>query len=46
MMTTATLLIIAKTCPLTDEWVKKMWHTHTHGVYTHVHTQWTITQSQ
>ena len=22
-------------CPLTDEWIKKMWYTHTH---THIHT--------
>ena len=34
MMTTATLLIIAKTweqpkCPLTDEWIKKMWYIYT-----------------
>ena len=33
------LFTIAKTwkqskCPLTDEWIKKMWHTHTH-----THTQ-------
>ena len=41
----AELFTIAKTwkqpkCPLTDEWIKKMWctqtHTHTH---THTHTQ-------
>ena len=35
----AELVTIAKTwkepkCPLTDEWIKKMWHTHTH-----THTQ-------
>ena len=36
-------------CPLTDEWINKMWcvciyvHTHTH---THTHTQWNITQPQ
>ena len=46
-MTTATLLIIAKTweqpkCPLTDEGLKKMWHIyihvykHTHGIYTYM----------
>ena len=46
-MTTATLLIIAKTweqpkCPLTDEGLKKMWHIYiymyinTHMAYTHI----------
>ena len=25
-------------CPLTDEWIKKMWHTHTH-----THTEWNTT---
>ena len=32
----------------TDRWMDKdnVAHTHTHGVYTHIHTQWTITQSQ
>ena len=50
----AALLTIAKTwkqpkCPLTDEWIKKVWciyiyiyiyiHTHTHiYTYTHTHT--------
>ena len=33
-------------CPLTDEWIKKMWsvciHTHTH-THTHVHTHYTHT---
>ena len=24
-------------CPLTDEWIKKMWYTHTH-THTHTHT--------
>ena len=32
-------------CPLTDEWIKKMWcvyiNTHTH---IHTHTQWNTTQ--
>ena len=37
----AALFTLAKTwkpskCPLTDEWVKKMWCIHTH---THTHTQ-------
>ena len=36
----AALFTIARTwkqprCPLTDEWIKKLWHTHTH---THTHT--------
>ena len=50
-MTTATLLIIAKIweqhkCPLTDEWIKKMWHIyiymphiwyiHTYGIHTYM----------
>ena len=34
-MLTAALFTIAKTwkqakCPLADEWIKKMWYTHTH----------------
>ena len=38
----AALFTIAKTwkqskCPLTDEWIKKMWYTHTH-THTHTHT--------
>ena len=41
----AGLFIIAKTwkqpkCPSTDEWIKKMWYTHTN-----THTQWNSTQS-
>ena len=39
-MFTAVLSTVAKVwkepkCPLTDEWIKKMWYTHTH---THIHT--------
>ena len=39
---TAALLTIARTekqprCPPTDEWIKKLWYTHTHK-YTHTHT--------
>ena len=38
----AALFTIAKTwkqpkCPLTDEWMKKMWYTHTH-THTQTHT--------
>ena len=49
-MFTAALFIIAiiwkkPKCPLTDEYIKKMWcvytHTHTH---THTHTQWNTSQ--
>ena len=37
---TAALFTIAKTwkqpkCPLTDEWIKKMWY-----IYIYIHTQW------
>ena len=37
----ASLFAIAKICkqpkrPLIDEWIKKMWYTHTH---THAHTE-------
>ena len=40
--------IITKTwkqpkCPLTDEWVKKTWYTHTH-THTTIHAQWNTTQ--
>ena len=40
------LLTIAKVwkepkCPSMDEWIKKMWYTHTR---THAHTQWSITR--
>ena len=28
-------------CLLTEEWIEKMWYTHT---YTHTHTHWNITQ--
>ena len=40
----AALFTIARTwkqpkCPLTDEWIKKMWYTHTHThTHTHPHT--------
>ena len=42
----ATLFTIAKRwkqpkCPLTDEWIKKMWRVRTH---TDTHTQWYIIQ--
>ena len=33
-------------CP-TDDWIKKMWYTHTHThvcTHMHTHTQWNITQ--
>ena len=46
-MFTAALFTTAKAwnqpkCPLTDEWIKKLFiHTHTH---THTHTQWNTTQ--
>ena len=48
-MFTAALFTIAKTwkhskCPLTDEWIKKMWNVHAHA-HIHTHTQWNITQS-
>ena len=41
-MFTAALFTIAKTwkqpkCPWTDEWIKKMWYTHSH-THTHTHT--------
>ena len=44
----AALLTIAKLwkepkCPLTDEWIKKVWYTHAH-THTHTHTHWNITQ--
>ena len=40
----AVLFTIAKIqkqpkCPSTDEWIKKMWYTHTH-----THTQWNTSQ--
>ena len=45
-MFTAALFAIAKTwkqpkCLSTEEWIKKMWCTHTH---THTHTRWNFTQ--
>ena len=48
----AALLTITKIwkqpkCPSTDEWIKKMWYTHTH-THTHTHTcthaQWNTAQ--
>ena len=41
-MFTAELFTIAKTlkqpkCPSPEEWIKKMWYTHTH-THTHTHT--------
>ena len=32
-MFTAALLTIAKTCPLTDEWIRKMWYIYTMEYY-------------
>ena len=46
----AALFTIAKMwkphkCPSTDEWIKKMWHTHAHThTDTHAHTHMNITQ--
>ena len=42
-MFSAALFTIARTwkqpkCPLTDEWIKKIW-------YTYIYTQWNITQA-
>ena len=43
----AALFTMAKTwkqpkCPSTEEWIKKMWYTHTH-THTHTYIQWNIT---
>ena len=48
-MFTAALFTIAKTwkqraCPLTDEWIKKIWCVYTHACVC-IHTQWNIIQS-
>ena len=45
-MFTAALFTIANTwkqrkCPSTDEWIKKMWRTHTHK-----HTQWNVSHKK
>ena len=45
----AALFTIAKTwkqpkCPLTDEWIKKMWCIYIYiYIHTHTHTQWNTT---
>ena len=46
----AALFTIAKTwkqpnCPLTDEWIKKVWYIYIY-THTHIHIQWNITQPQ
>ena len=48
-MFTAALFTIAKAwkqpkCPLTDEWIKKMWYIYTHIYYIYTYIQWNITQ--
>ena len=48
-MFTAALFTIAKTwkqpkCPLTEEWIKKMWYVCV-CVYIYIYKQWNITQS-
>ena len=49
-MLLAALFTIARTreqptCPLAEEWIKKMWYACTH-THTHTHTQWNITQPE
>ena len=44
----AVLFTIARTwkqpgCPLTDEWMKKLWYIYIY-IYTHTYIQWNITQ--